>query len=212
MRHDKECDLNRKRTSVTRDATVEEIKAFFETHCDRVVTFVGYSDKGYETPHAMLDQASRVLREFDPANTIVNAGGTASGIGAVYGLAKQYGFVTTGIVSMQAKEAQAALSPDVDYVFFVPDASWGGYLPQTEQLSPTSTAMVEVSHIIIGMGGGAVARDELLAAKKLGKAVRFFPAEMNHAIVRAEANETGEPAPNDFLGAAHEVLERFDRA
>ena len=94
------------------------------------------------------------------------------GIGAVYDLAKRQGFLTSGIVSTQAKESKAALSPQVDIVFYVKDDTWGGLLPGTERLSSTSTAMVENSDVIVAIGGGEVARDELIAAKRLGKRLR----------------------------------------
>ena len=62
-------------------------------------------------------------------------------------------------------------------MFFVKDASWGGFIEGTERLSPTSTAMVEVSDRLVAIGGGDVARDELIAAKRAGKDVRFIPAD-----------------------------------
>ena len=52
----------------------------------------------------MLRKAGRILDEFDPSKTIVNIGATPEGIGAVYELAKRRGFVTTGIISTQAKK------------------------------------------------------------------------------------------------------------
>ena len=163
-----------------KDATIDEIRAFFETQNKDVVTFVGYSGDEYEDKAAMLEKARRILDEFEPSKAIVNIGATPEGIGAVYELAKRRGFMTTGIVSTQAKEYSAVLSPCVDYVFYVEDETWGGFVKDDDRLSPTSTAMVENSAFLIGIGGGEVARDELLAAKRLGKKVRFIPADMNH--------------------------------
>jgi hypothetical protein len=185
-----------------KDATVEEIKSFFERQNKKVLTFAGYSGAGYENEALMLEQAERVLEEFDPAQTIVNGGATAEGIGAVYALAKRKGFPTTGIVSSQAKQYNAELSPYVDYVFYVEDATWGGFIEGSEQLSPTSKAMVENSDIIVGMGGGEVARDEMIAARRLGKEVRFIPADMNHQKAIEKAKKNGLPAPTDFSGPA----------
>jgi hypothetical protein len=167
-----------------------------------VLTFLGYSAAEYENKQAMLEQAARVLEQFDPARTIVNIGATPDGIGAVYEVARQKGFVTAGIVSTQAKEGKTALSPCVDIVFFVKDATWGGFLDGTQRLSPTSTATVESSDRIVAIGGGEVARDELTAARRLGKNARFIPADMNHAIARERAQKKGQPAPTDFQGAA----------
>lgn len=188
------------------EATVDEIRSFFESRNDHVVTFVGYSGAAYEDEAAMLSQAERILDELDPSSTIINIGATPDGIGAVYKLARNKGFSTTGIVSTQAKEYDVALSPCVDTVFYVEDASWGGFLEDSDQLSPTSTAMVESSDVLIGIGGGSVGRDELIAAKRQGKEVRFIPADMNHQKAREKALKKGLPEPRDFSGAASEAF------
>jgi hypothetical protein len=186
----------------TKTATSEEIKAFFQGKGKAVLTFVGYSGAGYQDQAAMLARAERLLQKFDPKKTIINIGATAEGIGGVYEIARKRGFVTTGIVSTQAKEAKVTLSPFVDYVFYVEDSAWGGYLNGTSRLSPTSEAMVENSNIVVGIGGGEVARDELLAAKRSGKQVHFFPADMNHHQALETARRKGLPLPTDFHGAA----------
>jgi hypothetical protein len=183
--------------------TIAEIKAFFEATRKTVLTFVGYSGAGYEDPVAMLAEAERILSETDPNKTVVNIGATSDGIGAIYEIAKRKGFVTTGIVSAQARRYNVAISPYVDHVFFVDDATWGGYLKGTDRLSPTSEAIVHNSDIVIGIGGGEVARDELTAARRLGKDVRFFPADMNHQTAREGAMRKGLLPPTDFRGAAH---------
>ena len=171
-----------------------------------VVTFVGFSGSEYEDKSAMLRKAGRILDEFDPSKTIVNIGATPEGIGAVYELAKRRGFVTTGIISTQAKKYNVSLSLCVDYVFYVEDATWGGLIEGSDLLSPTSTAMVENSDIMIGIGGDEIGRDELLAAKRLGKKVRFIPADMNHQKAHEEAKKKGLPVPKNFGGAAGEVF------
>jgi hypothetical protein len=186
-----------------KSATVEEISAFFKGQRKTVLTFVGYSGAGYEDESSMRKEAERVLSEYDPAKTIVNIGTTPDGIGAVYEIAKHKGFVTTGVVSSQARKYNAKLSPYVDHVFYVQDKTWGGFVSGTKELSPTSKAMVENSDIIIGIGGGEVARDELVAAKQLGKKVRFIPADMNHQKARESARKKKLPAPTDFRGAAN---------
>jgi hypothetical protein len=178
------------------------MRAFFQATGKTVLTFVGYSGVGYEDQEAMLTRAEHVLNEFDPTKTIVNVGATPEGIGCVYEIARNRGFVTTGIVSTQAKEAKVPLSPYVDFVFYVEDATWGGNLAGTDRLSPTSEAMVENSNIVVGIGGGEIARDELRAAQRSGKQVRFFPAEMNHQKAQEIARKKGLPPPTDFWGAA----------
>jgi NADPH:quinone reductase-like Zn-dependent oxidoreductase len=172
----------------------------------RVLTFLGYSGAEYEDKPLMIQQATRILGEFDPQSTIVNIGATAAGIGAVYEVAKRKGFTTSGIVSTQAKESDVALSPCVDIVFFVRDATWGGLLSGTQVLSPTSTAMVENSDVVVAIGGAEIARDELVAAKRAGKRVEFFAADMDHQIAREKALIRGEPTPTDFRGAAASVF------
>lgn len=188
--------------STMRQAAPDEVVAFFMTKGMKVVTFLGYSGAGYEDETAMLGHAERVLSQFDPKTTLVNIGATAEGIGAVYRIAKRKGFVTSGIVSTQARENKVPLSPCVDVVFFVSDTTWGGILPGTNRLSPTSTAMVEVSDVLVAIGGGEVARDELTAAKRSGKRVEFIPADMNHQLAREKAVKKGLAPPADFAGAA----------
>ncbi|HKX43316.1 MAG TPA: hypothetical protein VJO99_19310, partial [Burkholderiaceae bacterium] len=188
-----------------RDADIERIGRFFAECGRRVLTFLGYSDSGYEDAAAMRVHAERVLDENDPAVTLVNIGATPGGIGAVYELARSRGFMTTGIVSSRAREQGVALSPFVEVVFFVADGTWGGLLPgSTTMLSPTSQAIVECSDCFVAIGGGAVARDELEAALRAGKPARFIAAEMNHRAAIAAALKKGLPPPADFRGAAGE--------
>jgi hypothetical protein len=66
--------------------------------------------------------------------------------------------------------------------------------------------MVENSDVLVAIGGGEVARDELNAGRRLGKKVQFIPADMNHEIARERARKRGEPAPTDFRGAAGAVF------
>jgi hypothetical protein len=190
-------------TAAVKSVTIEDIRAFFKGKQKTVLTFVGYSGAGYEDESSMRKEAERVLSEFDPAKTIVNIGATPDGIGAVYEPAKRKGFLTTGIVSSQARQYKVKLSPYVDHVFYVEDKSWGGFVAGTKELSPTSKALVENSDIVVGIGGGEVARDELIAAQRLGKKVRFIPADMNHQKARESARKKKLPEPTDFRGAAN---------
>lgn len=146
-----------------------------------VLTFVGYSGAGYEDLDALHVHIKRILSFHDPKRYLVNCGATEEGIGAVYALAKAEGFETIGILSSQAAVNECKLSPYVKTVFFVPDETWGGYLPNGE-LSPTSAAIVDVSDVIVGIGGGEVARDELLAAKATGRRTNYIPADLDHLI------------------------------
>ena len=186
------------------EADVAAIQSFVGGR--RLLTFTGYSGAGYEQPEVMLEHATMFLRSEDPAHTLVNIGATAEGIGAVYEVAKRMGFTTMGIVSTRAREDDVALSRCADRVFFVRDATWGGFDAESGRLSPTSQAMVQVSSLMVGIGGGDVARDEMLAAKELGKPVLFMPADMNHAVALARAARRGEPPPQSFKGAAHGAM------
>jgi len=187
-------------------ATPESIQAFIRGKNKSVLTFSGYSGAGYQDPEAMLKHAARVLDEQNPGETLIDIGATAIGIGAVYALAKQKGFTTMGIVSSLAREEHAALSDCVDYVFFVPDNSWGGLVPGSNQLSPTSAAIVAASMSIVATGGGDVTRYEALAARSAGKPVTFIPADMDHEIAKEKARKRGTPEPIDFRGSAHAAL------
>jgi hypothetical protein len=193
-------------TEAAKVATLDEIAAFFKSKQKMVVTFVGYSAVGYEDKTSMLKEAERVLEEFDPAKTIVNIGATPDGIGAVYEVAKHKGFLTTGILSIQAKKDNVTVSPYVDHTFYVEDQAWGGFLAGTQELSPTSKAMVKNSDVVIGIGGGEVARDELIGAKLLGKQIRFIRADMDHQKARERARQKKLPEPTDFRGAASSVF------
>lgn len=190
------------REPLARTANAEEIRSFFKARGKKVVTFIGYSDAGYEDQEAMLGIAKNVLMELDPEQTIVNIGATRSGIGAVYGIANQMRFTTTGIVSSQARKHDVELSPSVDHVFYVEDGTWGGFLGGSDELSPTSKAMVEASDLIVGIGGGEVGRDEMIVAKQRRKDVRFFPADMDHQRAIEKARKKGLPLPTNFRGAA----------
>ncbi len=190
-------------TPMVREATVAEIVQFVRSQRRSVLTFEGYSGAGYEDPAAMLKQASRVLSHHNPRKTLVNAGATAQGIGAVYELAKDKGFSTMGIVSSLARDERVELSPCVDFVFYVRDATWGGRLANSNLLSPTSAAIVESSNVFIGIGGGEIARDEMLAARRAGRSISFVPADMNHQVAREKARKQGGAEPTAFRGAAH---------
>ncbi len=197
--------------AVTRNASSADIRAFVRQRGARVLTLVGYSGAGYQDPAAMLAAADAVLAQHDPQHTLVNIGATAQGIGAAYALARQRGFTTIGIVSSLARDEGVALSPHVDLVFFVADSSWGGrvggraggHSPGSQRLSPTSAALVANSDSIVAIGGGDIARDELLAAHRRGKPVRFIPADMDHPVALEKARAKGQPPPTDFQGTVH---------
>ncbi len=186
---------------INRQACPEEVRSFFNAAHKTVLTLLGYSGSGYEDEAAMMAHITRLFDQADPGKTIVNIGATPDGIGAAYQIAKQKGFTTSGIVSSLAKETHMPLSPCVDIVFYVKDKTWGGLLEGTKTLSPTSTAMVGTTDQFVAVGGDSIARDEFMAAGRLGKPTQFIPADMSHALAREKAAKAGQPAPTDFRGA-----------
>lgn len=185
--------------------TPAETQAFFKRLNKIVVTFFGYS-VDYENEKAMLAIARGVLSKYSPVAVVINIGATAGGIGAVYPVAKAMGFRTTGIVSSVAAQHPEYISDFVDHVCFVADTQWGGRLPNSNELSPTSKAMVLCSNMLVAIGGGEVTRDELMVGKAMGKPVHFYPAEISHAYLMQRARKMNLPAPTSFFGATHEVF------
>ena len=184
--------------------TPEEAERSFRLQRKTVLTFFGYSVE-YEDEAGMLEIASWVLARCNPAVTFVNMGATQGGIGAVYPMAKKLGFTTTGIVSRNALEIADEISPFVDHICFIADTEWGGEMPNGA-LYPTSEAMVRCSDWLVGIGGGPISRDEMLAGRKRGKPVKFFPADISHLWAMERAKKRGQPPPISFSGEAHEVF------
>ena len=183
--------------------TPEEAVSFIRQRGKTVLTFYGYSGMGYEDEHAMLQTARHILKQYLPEKTLVLIGATESGIGVVYRVAKALGFETAGIVTSLALE-YGGFSAAVDHICFIKDTQWGGLLPNSSELSPTSRAMVDSSDILVAIGGNDISRDELLEGKKLGKPVQYFPADMNHERMNRRAERIGEPPPESFSGSCQE--------
>lgn len=182
----------------TADAAVAQIRGMGRS----VVTFLGFSGSGYEEPQAVERALAKALDELDPGAVIISAGATPQGIGAVYPLAKQRGFTTIGVVSAIAEKERVGFAPDVDTVFVIADNTWGGR-DASGKLSPTSAVIVGSADAMIAIGGGEIARDEALAAKAMGKKVRYVAADMNHAAAVKKARAKRQPGPVDFRGALH---------
>ena len=184
----------------------EEAVAFIKSMGKVLLTFYGFSGLGYEDEQEMLRIAREMLSKYSPETTLVNIGASSTGIGAIYPLAKSMGFTTAGIISTQALEYLEDISEAVDHICFIEDEQWGGKLPNSNELSPTSRAMVECSDILIGIGGGGISLDEMLAGHEQGKEILYFPADMNHERASRQAEKKGLPPPQSFKGAAHETL------
>jgi hypothetical protein len=207
-------DLNRKRINLESsrkdkvigwEMTPGEAVVFFRSRRKAVVTFLGYS-VDYENEKAMLKIAEDVLAGYSPETSLINIGATTGGAGAIYPIAKALGFTTTGIVSSLALQYIDDISTTVDHVCFVLDSQWGGKLRNSNNLSPTSQAMVACSDIFVGIGGGEISRDEMIAGRDQGKPVHFYSAEINHEYWIQRAQKMSLPPPDSFWGAAHEVF------
>ena len=186
--------------------TPDEAVAFFKGLGKTVVTFYGYSGLGYEDEKGMLKIAEEVLSRYSPKTILVNIGVTKVGCGAIYPLAKSMGFETTGVVTTLALEYRGGISESVDHICFIKDKQWGGKLPNSDELSPTSKAMVACSDILVGIGGGGIADTEMLAGKAQGKPIYFHPAEMNHEIALRYYTSLGRTPPENFMGSVFEAF------
>jgi hypothetical protein len=190
--------------SANADAAITRIRESGRT----VVTFMGFSGAGYEDALAVERVIAKVLDDLGPTSVLICAGATPEGIGAVYPLAKQRGFTTIGVVSAIAEKEGAKFSQDVDTVFVIADDTWGG-LNADGKLSPTSYAIVGATDEIIAIGGGEIARDEIAAARAMGKKVRYIVADMNHAVAIRKAKEKRQPESVDFRGPVHAYFDRI---
>ncbi len=193
--------------SIVRPASADAAISHIRGAGRSVVTFVGFSGAGYEDALAVERAIAKVLADLNPASVLISAGATPDGIGAVYPLAKKRGFATIGVVSAIAEKEGVRFSPDVDTIFVVADATWGG-MNADGKLSPTSSVMVGASDEMVAIGGGEIARDEIAAAMAMGKKVRYIEADMNHAVAIRKANDLRQPVPDDFRGAVHGYFDR----
>jgi len=186
--------------------TPEEAVSFIRRRGKTVLTFFGYSGMGYEDEEGMLQIVQNILSQYLPPKTLINIGATEVGVGKAYVLAKSLGFETSGIVSTEALKYPDDISAAVDHVCFIKDSQYGGKLPNSDELSPTSRAMVDCSDILVAIGGNDISRDELLEGKTLGKPVQYFSADMNHERMIRRAKRMGESIPESFSGSCNEVF------
>ena len=111
--------LNKNTNVIGWNMPAEAAILFVKSLNKEVVTFVGYSGRGYENEQRMKDIVQRVLSEYDPKKTIVNIGATVEGVGSIYEWAKDMGFTTTGIVSKVSLEYPGGFADTVDYICFI---------------------------------------------------------------------------------------------
>ena len=192
--------------------TPQEAVAFIRTRRKVVLTFFGYSGMGYEDKEGMLKMARDVLSQYRPEKTLVVSGATEVGIGAVYQLAKSMRFETAGIVTSRAADKPQDFSAFVDHICFIKDTQYGGKQPDSNELSPTSRAMVDCSDILVAIGGNDISREELVEGKKQGKPIQYFPADMNHENALRQAIKKGLPTPDSFRGTVHDTFSGIRRS
>lgn len=186
-----------------REATLAEIMAFIQGKEMTVVTVSGYTTEGYENQQELAENVRKLLKLKDPTKVIINVRGTDAGIGLMYAVAKEKGFITMGICS--TLEEKTSFSKCADYIFLVKDTQRGGKMPDTGKLSPTSEAILQCSSMYVAFGGGKVTRDELMTiVTERRMHTLFVPAEINHQFAREKAKKDGLPAPTDFRGPAGE--------
>jgi hypothetical protein len=183
----------------------DQAVTFFKGLGKTVVTFYGFSVK-YQDEANMLKIVREELSKYLPKTTLVNIGATMGGLGGAYPLAKSMGFITTGIVSTEALDYLDEISEAVDHICFIKDKQWGGNMPNSNELSPTSKAMVACSDTLIAIGGGKIVRDELLEGKEQGKPIQYFTAEMDHEYAINSAKRVGLPPPESFFGSAYDLF------
>lgn len=188
-----------------------DILRFFELKKKHVLTFSGFGELGYQDISFVEAIIRSQLCQWKPDEILVNCGtllrtGGQDGIALVYRLAKELGIETCGIhPSVAFKWADThPVSAFADHVFFIEDATWGGYLDDQFTLSPTLKILLAVTDEMIVIGGGKHAADELSAFLQHGKCVKYFPAQMNHQFARKWSAASGVNI-TDLNGAAYHV-------
>lgn len=191
--------------------SVEVVKRFFVSRPERVITFAGFGELGYEHDDVVQHIVKAILGDYEPGEAMANSGtllrqGGEDGIARMYTVARRLGFSTAGIHPGVALDFATThmVSPDEEHVFFVEDSSWGGFLDDGRTPSPTLRTLLEVSDELVVIGGGKHAADELAAFHAVGKDLRYFPAEMNRAATQTWASHAGVEIA-DYWGAAHAV-------
>lgn len=185
----------------TEPITADEVIARFKLKNKKVHTIFGFSDLEYEHKDVVLKQIRIDLEKLDPKTTIINIGATEDGVGAAYKIAKDLGFETTGIVSMQALSYSGQFSKFVDSIYILSDGLWGGFIPGTRKLTPTTQAFISVSDSIAFYGGNLNSLATLKSAIKFKIPFSFYTADMNHKILDQKLKLSNQIAKT-YKGAA----------
>ena len=195
----------------------EVIRSFFARRARYVIYFAGYGELGYQDDDCVGRIVRHILKDIPVSSALVHCGtllriNGLDGIADVYVIAKELGFETTGIHPSIAKEFADThrVSPYCDHVFFVPDDTWGGFIHDTQALSPTLRLHLAVSDEIVIIGGGKHAADEMTAFARAAKVIRYFPAEMNASASQGWCEKAGIDVL-DVRGAAQAAWDQLRR-
>jgi hypothetical protein len=195
--------------------SVEEVISVFRGRPERVVTFLGFGELGYQDESAFVAVVERELTRFGPRDVVVNTAtlittGFARGVADVYEIARQRGFRTIGVypsVSLESPDSHR-ISAFVQDVYFVQDGTWGGYLESSEIPSPTLSALTSVTTEAIAIGGGKHTAQELREFVARGTPARYYALDMNRAISREWYRLQGEES-SDYRGQAYHFWSRI---
>jgi hypothetical protein len=169
----------------------------------RIHTLFGYSTLEYENPGELKRLIRKDLSRLDPKEWIVNIGVTQEGIGGIgYEIAKEMGFETAGTVSTKSIAAGGNFSPLVDHIFIVRDTEWGGYIPETNELTSTTEVFLQSSDSMTAFGGGEITSVTLKEAQKRGIPLRYHFMESNKQKAIEIAKNSGKDIPMYFYGPA----------
>lgn len=176
----------------------------------KIHSLFGYSALEYEDPDALEQAAIADLGNLDPNQTIIAIGATPYGIGRLYPIAKELGFMTLGIVSSTAVGRNEECAEGVDAIVVVKDTEWGGFrYGQQRQdqrrglLSPTTRVFVGASDSIAAYGGGNITAVSIEEMWRRDKPVSFKPFDMNHNIADMMQGQRGDGGSIDYRGPAY---------
>lgn len=167
----------------------------------------GFSGLGYRHPDDVMQAVENDLRQLNPDITTVAIGATEEGIGAAYKVARDLGFTTLGIVSSKSIVYDGRYSDFVDEVVIVHDTEWGGYVPGSTDMTPTTQVFVKGSDSIAAYGGGQITAVSIREAKKRGVKVTYTPAEMNPDNIERDNANASEA---ELRGAAYAAWQSME--
>lgn len=190
----------------------EEITKKVKALGKNVHSLFGYSALGYQDRLGLLTQIENDLKKLDPKKTIINIGVTGDGLGEAYKLAKSMGFETMGFVSTKFLENGGHYSKFVDHIFIVKDKLWGGYLPGTSQMTPTTSLYVKLSDTMAAYGGGEISKITMKEFARTGKPISYHAFEMDHNKAIEVAAKKRRPPPESFQSPVGSIWNDIKKA